>query len=149
LHPDVCCDFLQIYYGFHCRVENGYDQVDLCGPWNESQGQYYRDGLLSQQMLPAIKHAIGDTFDFQQDLHLTVPMTPINCYSKKRRTTLVLISGHQTAQTWIQLTIRSGVMCSRKRMNVVWTVSMSWSSASLKSGTVCIRTLLTRPSMNG
>jgi len=29
-------------------------------------GQYYRDALLSQQMLPAIKHVAGDTFDFQQ-----------------------------------------------------------------------------------
>jgi len=30
-------NFLQIRYGFHCCVENGYDQVDLCRPWNESQ----------------------------------------------------------------------------------------------------------------
>ena len=30
-------------------------------------GQYYRDVLLSQQMLPAIKHVAGDTFVYQQD----------------------------------------------------------------------------------
>jgi len=30
-------------------------------------GQYYRNALLSQQMLPAIKHVAGDTFVFQQD----------------------------------------------------------------------------------
>jgi len=30
-------------------------------------GQYYHDVLLSQQMLPAIKRAAGDTFVFQQD----------------------------------------------------------------------------------
>ena len=37
-------------------------------------GQYYRDVLLSQQMLPAIKHVASDTFVFQQDnaLHLIV-----------------------------------------------------------------------------
>ena len=29
--------------------------------------QYYRDVLLSQQMLPVIRHAAGDTFVFQQD----------------------------------------------------------------------------------
>jgi len=52
---------------FHCCVENGHDQVDLCRPWNESQRQYYRDVLLSQQMLPAIKHVAGNTFVFQQD----------------------------------------------------------------------------------
>ena len=30
-------------------------------------GQYYRDVLLSQQMIPAIKQVAGDTFVFQQD----------------------------------------------------------------------------------
>jgi len=29
-------------------------------------GHYYCDVLLSQQMLPAIKHVAGDTFVFQQ-----------------------------------------------------------------------------------
>jgi len=65
-------------------------------------GQYYCDVLLSQQMLSAIKHVASDTFVFQQD---NAPShrarTPLNSYSKKRRTSLVLISGHQTAQTWI------------------------------------------------
>jgi len=30
-------------------------------------GQYYRDVLLSEQILPAIEHVAGDTFVFQQD----------------------------------------------------------------------------------
>ena len=30
-------------------------------------GQYYRDVLLSHQMIPAIKQVAGDTFVFQQD----------------------------------------------------------------------------------
>ena len=30
-------------------------------------GQYYRDILLFQHMLPAIKHVAGDVFVFQQD----------------------------------------------------------------------------------
>jgi len=34
-------------------------------------------------------------------------------------------------------------------MNAVWTVSMSWSSTSFKSGTVCSRKLLMQPSTNG
>jgi len=50
-------------------------------------GQYYRDVLLSWQMLPAIKHVASDTFVFQQN---NAPShharTPLNCYSKKRRT---------------------------------------------------------------
>jgi len=63
-------------------------------------GQYYCDVLLSLQMLPAIKHVASDTFVFQQD---NAPShharTLLNSYSKKRQTSLVLISGHQTAQT--------------------------------------------------
>jgi len=63
-------------------------------------GQYYRDVLLSQQMLPAIKHVAGDTFVFNNTtLHLVVPRTLLNCYCKKRRISPVLISGHQRAQT--------------------------------------------------
>jgi len=65
-------------------------------------GQYYRDVLLSPQMLPVIENVASDTFVFQQD---NAPChharTPLNSYSKERRTSLVLISGHQTAQTWI------------------------------------------------
>jgi len=30
-------------------------------------GKYYRDVLLWQQMLPAIRHVVGDNFVFQQD----------------------------------------------------------------------------------
>jgi len=69
-------------------------------PGMKVNGQYYRDVLLSQQMLPAIKDVASDTFVFQQD---NAPShrarTPLNSYSKKRRTSLVMISGHQTAQT--------------------------------------------------
>ena len=69
-------------------------------PGMKVNGQYYRDVLLSQQMLPAIKYVASDTFVFQQDnapSHLA--RTPLNTYSKKRRTSFILISGHQTAQT--------------------------------------------------
>jgi len=62
--------------------------------------QYYCDALLSQQMLPAIKHVAGDTFVFQQEKapshHAKIA---INCYSKKCQTSLILIYVHQTAQT--------------------------------------------------
>jgi len=63
-------------------------------------GQYYRDVLLSRQMLPAIKHVTSDTFVLRQD---NAPYhrarTPLNSYSKKRWISLVLTSGHQTVQT--------------------------------------------------
>jgi len=68
-------------------------------PGMKVNGQYYRDALLSQQMLPVIEHVAGDTFVFQQDKAPSHARTPLNSYSKKRWTSLVLISGHQTAQT--------------------------------------------------
>jgi len=34
-------------------------------PGMKVNGQYYCNVLLSQQMLPAIEHVAGDTFDFQ------------------------------------------------------------------------------------
>jgi len=68
-------------------------------PGMEANGQYYRDVLVSQQMLPAIKHIASDTFVFQQDNAASHhARTPLNSYSKKHRTSLVLISGHQTAR---------------------------------------------------
>jgi len=101
--------------------------------------------LLSQQILPPIRHVAGDIFVFQQDNAASRrARTPLYCYSKIRWTSLVLKGGHQAAQVCVQWIIRSGVLCARECMNVVWTVSMSWSRASLKSGTVCSRTLLTR-----
>jgi len=69
-------------------------------PGMKVYGQYYGDVLLSQQMLPAIKHVASDTFVFQQDNAVSYPTrTPLNSYSNKRQTLLVLISGHQTAKT--------------------------------------------------
>jgi len=42
--------------------------------------------------------AIGLSFN-KTPLHFVVPRTPLNCHSKKCWTSLVLISGHQTANT--------------------------------------------------
>jgi len=58
--------------GFHCCVENGYDRVDLCEQWNESQGEYYRDALLSQQMLPAIKRVADVVIQWRKRLRACV-----------------------------------------------------------------------------
>jgi len=78
----------------------GMSELIFVDPGVKVKGQYYCDVLLSRQMLPAIKHVAGDTFVFQQD---SAPSprarTPLNIYSKKRWTSLILISGHQTAQT--------------------------------------------------
>jgi len=78
----------------------GMTELIFVVPGMKVNGQYYQDVLLSQRMLPAIKHVAGDTFVFQHD---STPShygrTPLNSYSKKHRTSLVQISGRQTAQT--------------------------------------------------
>jgi len=65
-------------------------------PGIKVNGQYYRDVLLSQQMLLVIKHVASDMFVFRDD---NTPSdrarTPLNSYSKKCRISLVLISGHK------------------------------------------------------
>jgi len=64
-------------------------------PGMKVNGQYYCDVLFSQQMLPAIKHVASDRFVFQQNN----VQGHQNSNSKKRRTSLVLVSDNQTAQT--------------------------------------------------
>ena len=45
----------------------GMTELIFVVPGIKVNGQYYRDVLLSQQMLPVIKHVASDTFAFQQD----------------------------------------------------------------------------------
>jgi len=45
----------------------GIAELIFFDPGIKVNDQYYRDVLLSQQMLPAIKHVAGDTTVFQQD----------------------------------------------------------------------------------
>jgi len=65
----------------------GVTDLIFVDPGMKVNGQYYRDVLLSQQMLPAIKHVASDTFVFQQD---NAPShrarTPLNSYRKKCQT---------------------------------------------------------------
>jgi len=78
----------------------GMTELIFVVPGMKVNGQYYHNVLLAQQMLPAIMHVASDTFVFQQD---SAPShharTPLNSYSKTCRTSLVLISGHQAANT--------------------------------------------------
>jgi len=43
----------------------GMTELIFVVPGMKVNGQYYRNVLLSQQMLPAIKHVASDTFVFQ------------------------------------------------------------------------------------
>ena len=96
-----------------------YDRVDVCQPWNESQ----------RPVLPRCLTLSADAANDQACCRLYVclstrqrsisylimPRTPLNCYRKKYRTSLVLIFIHQTAQTWIQWILYKvwGVMLQR------------------------------------
>ena len=81
-------------------------------------GQYYRDGLLFQQMLPAIKHVAGDTFVFQQD----------NAPSHHAKGTIKLLQQETPdfigPDLWLPNSpdlnpVDYKVLCSREHMNVV------------------------------
>ena len=69
-------------------------------PGVKVNGQYYRDVLLSQHMIPVIKQ-LGDMFVFQQDsapahhAHDTIQLLQ----RERRLTSLVLTSGRPTVQT--------------------------------------------------
>ena len=70
-------------------------------PGVKVNGQYYRDVLLSQQMIPAIKQVAGNTFVFQPD---SAPAHrargTIQFLQRGRRlTSLVLTCGRPTVQT--------------------------------------------------
>jgi len=69
-------------------------------PGKKVNGQYYRDVLLSADAASdkACEQATRLSFN-RTTLHLIVQRTPLNSYSKKCRTSLVLVSGHKTAQT--------------------------------------------------
>ena len=46
----------------------GCTELIFVKPAVKVDGVYYRDVLLSHQMLPAIRHLTGDVFVFQQDI---------------------------------------------------------------------------------
>ena len=50
-------------YSIHTRLY----QAHLHWAWNKINGQYYRDVLLTQKLLSAIRSIAGDVFVFQQD----------------------------------------------------------------------------------
>jgi len=62
----------------------GMTELIFVVPGMKFNGQYYRNILLSQQMLPAIKHVASDMFVIQQDNAPShCARMPLNSYSKK------------------------------------------------------------------
>jgi len=69
-------------------------------PGMKVNGHNYRDVLLSQQMLPAIKRVAGDTFVFQQDNASSHhAKDTIKLLQQEMPDFIGLISGHQTPHT--------------------------------------------------
>jgi len=80
----------------------GMTELIFVVPGMNVYSQYYYDVLLSQQMLPSIKQlqAIQDNNSTRQcSISSCKDTIKQLSYRKKRRTSLVLISGHQTVQT--------------------------------------------------
>jgi len=69
-------------------------------PGMKVNGHYYRDVLLSQQMLPTIKHVAGDTFVFEQDNASSYhAKDTIKLLQQEMLDFIGLISGHQIGHT--------------------------------------------------
>src|SRR6218665_1514340 len=72
-------------------------------------GEYYRNDLLMEKMLPAIWGMSSDFFILQQNRapqHIE-QRTPLRCCDVKQQASLDRISGQQTHQTSIQLNLGS------------------------------------------
>jgi hypothetical protein len=80
----------------------GRTAIHFVEPGVKVNGQYYRDVLLMQKLLPDIR-SLSDFYIFQQDgapAHRRTGLErQLNCYTMKPLTLFLLLSGHLTAQT--------------------------------------------------
>src|SRR6218665_1006071 len=81
-------------------------ELFLVEPGVKVNGEYYRNVLLTEKMLPAIWRMASDFFIFQQDSaqQYIEQRTPLRCCDVKHQASLDRNSGQQTHQTSIQLT---------------------------------------------
>jgi len=102
----------------------------------------------SDQAYVAFKHVASNMFVFQQDNAASHrARTPLNSYSKKRRTSLVLISGRaQNSPAELNLVDYSFLGAVRHRVHECRMNSVDELKLRLIDISVCSRTLLTRPS---
>jgi len=95
-------------------------ELIFVNPRMKVNGQYYRDFLLSQKMLPAIEHVAGDTFVFQQD----------NAPSHRAKDTIKLLQQETpylvgpdlwqpNSPCMNPVAYKVWVLCNRKCMNVM------------------------------
>src|SRR6218665_3323283 len=80
-------------------------------PGVKVSGDYYRNVLLLEKILPAIRGMSSDFFIFQEDSdpqHIE-QRTPLRCCDVKHQASLDRNSGQKTHQTSIQLTTEFGV----------------------------------------
>jgi len=78
----------------------GYTNLIFVDPGAKVNGAYYRNVLLSQQLLPAIRHILGEFFIFQQDsAQHTGHVRQSAFWNVRRRHLSHQICGRQAAQT--------------------------------------------------
>jgi len=116
----------------------------------KTDSAYYHNVLLSQQLLPVIHQISGKFFIFQQHSapapgHVTpsVSWNVTHLHSSRQ------ICGRRIAQTLIESTTRSGVLCSTeftRQRSRIWTI---WSAVWLTCGLVYSTALSTTPSTSG
>ena len=90
----------------------GQTHLIFVDPGIKINGAYYRDVLLKQEMLPAIRAISGDFFIFSRTVHRPIgPVRRSRYCSERFRLSLLPIRGLPTAPTSTLLTTRCGVRC--------------------------------------
>jgi len=128
----------------------GITNLIFIDPGAKINGAYYRDVLLSQQLLPwcATCRASSSFFNRTTLLHIG-HLTLCDFSSKQHLLSFHRIYGHQTVPTSIQWTKRYGASSRSESTSHGCTVSTNWSSVCFVFGMAWTKASLTAQLMNG
>jgi hypothetical protein len=88
----------------------GCTELIFVEPGVKINGAYYRDVLLSQHLLPAIKESLQTASHSSKTAHQHTELEkPLNCCQERHQISFLQPFGHQTVQISILWTIKSGV----------------------------------------
>ena len=113
--------------------------------WVKTNGVYYRDVLLTQKLLPVIRHISRNEFMFQQDsapAHRARETIEL-LRQETRRTFFHRNSGHGTVQIWTRWITKSGQQCSsastRQRFEMLSAerLEQHWTRPHRRTSSVC------------
>ena len=119
----------------HSRNSSICTELIFVEPGIKINGQYYRDILLTQSLLPSIRSIAGEYFVFQQTVRrLEGLRKQSRCCHRIRQISFRRFSGLPTVRTWTPWTIEYGGCCKSACIRHQWGMWNTWSDAWMKSG---------------